>query len=144
MYIYIRSMSEAQSKVYDILTASSDQIIRHIAKIMLYPDSPYVDHWMHEIWSFLFRVDKLKGKNKWPKASFIQKSLSTHNDTIEVYIPLAIDDEDEATPTVDISTSELLQAVQSYIEWISLELSAHGYVRQNEVKEKLFEICNLN
>ena len=142
MYIYIRSMSEAQSKVYDKLSAASDQILLHIAKLMLFPDSAYTDHWMHEIWAFLSRVEKLKGKNKWPKASFIRKSLSTHNDMIEVYIPLAADDEEDLEP-VDLTARELLQAVESYIDWISAELSTYGYVQQSAVKRKLSEVCNL-
>ena len=140
MYIYIRSMSEAQSKIYDKLSSVANQIDMHIIKILLYPESPYVDHWMHEVWSFLNIVGKLKGSNKYPKSAFIKKSLSIYNDMIDALIQLVWDSESELTPA-DVPLSCIKHCLEDYQNWISSELSSHGFVKQSDVKSKLTEIC---
>ena len=142
MYIYIRSMSEKQSEIYRKLTSASDQINLHIVKLLMFPNCSYVDHWMHEIWSFLFKVDKLKSNNKWPKQSFIKNALAVHNDIINTYIVIAPDEEENLDPK-EVSISYALQCIEEYQDWISEKLSSEGVVRQVEVKSKLREICNL-
>lgn len=142
MYIYIRAMSEAQSKIYDKISSVANQIDMHIMKILFYPDSEYVDHWMHEIWSFLSMVGKLKGSNKYPKASFIKKSLAVYNDMIDVMMELVLDEESDLAP-LDVTPQEIKQCLNEYQNWLASELSAHGAVRQSDVKSKLKEICNV-
>lgn len=142
MYIYIRSMSEAQSKIYDKVTAAASQIDMHIIKILSFPNSPYVDHWMHEIWAFLNLVGKLKGSNKFPKAVFIKRALSVYNDMLDSIIDIAQDDESGLIP-IDVSLDEVKRCVTEYQSWLASELSAHGGVKQSDVKAKLKEICNI-
>lgn len=142
MFIYIKSMSEAQSRIYDNLTAVSKQIDMHIIRLLLYPDSKYVDHWMHEVWSFLFDIDTLKRKNTYPKASFIKKALSTHNDILGNYVKIVKSLESELTPQrIDLATVEY--CVEEYQDWIAEQLSKYGYVEQKDVKEVLQDICDL-
>lgn len=142
MYIYIRSMSEAQTEIYRDIRNASDQITMHILKLLLYPTSSYVDHWMHEIWSFLYIVKKLKGKNKWPEADFIKKAMSTGNDIIPQFMAVVMDEESELEPTW-IDPDDALACIEAYQDWIAFELSSYGVVRQSDVKAKLKEICNL-
>lgn len=142
MYIYIRSMSEAQTEIYRDIRDASDQITMHLLKILMFPSSTYVDHWMHEVWSFLFKVKRLKGKNRWPKASFIKKAMSTSNDMLPQLMYVVADLESESDP-IWISDSEALRCVEAYQDWLASELSAHGAVRQSDVKSKLKEICNV-
>ena len=142
MYIYIRSMSETQQEVRRNIVAASNRINLHIAKILLFSDSQNVDHWMHEIWSFLYKVDKLKGKNKWPKVSFIKEALAVHNDNLEGTLEIAVDLEDGLTPS-HVSLRTLQECIEKYQDWLSSELSTYGYVVQKDVKEQLRKICNL-
>lgn len=139
MYIYIRSMSEAQTEIYRDISNAADQINLHILKILMFPNSPYTDHWMHEIWSFLFRVKKLKGKNSWPKSSFIKKALSTVNDMIPQYMIIAADEEENLEPS-EVDPNHALSCIEKYQDWISEELSKNGVVKQSDVKAKLKEL----
>ena len=108
----------------------------------MFPDSGYADHWMHEIWAFLFRVKKLKGKNKFPKIDFIKKAMSTSNDMIPELMTAVLDLEPELEPTW-VDSDAALACIESYQNWLASELSAHGFVRQAAVKAKLKEICNV-
>lgn len=140
MYIYIRSMSEAQTEIYRDIKNASDQINIHILKILMYPSSENVDHWMHEIWSFLYIVKRLKSSKKWPKASFIKKALSTGNDMMPQYISIVLDEEDNLEPTW-IRPEDALMCVEMYQDWLASQLSSNGVVKQSDVKAKLREIC---
>ena len=141
MYIYIKSMSEHQSEIYRNLTSVSRQINLHIIKILLYPNCEYVDHWMHEIWSFLFDVDKQRNTKKWPKESFLKKSLSTHNDLIEQYVDIVIDEESFLEPR-ELDYNEIKRCIEDYYSWVAEELSKNGRIRQSETKTKLKEILD--
>lgn len=136
MKIYIRSMSEYQSKIYDNLVSASNQVNMHLIRLLLYPDSRFVDHWMHEIWSFLYRVDKLKGINKYPKAKFIRNALAVHNDTVENYIAVVKDLESELEPA-DVNIEDVIKLIEQYQAWIAEQLSKQGVVLQNDVKHAL-------
>ena len=142
MYIYIKSMSEAQTEIYRDIRDASDQVVLHILKILMFPDSKYVDHWMHEIWGFLFRVKKLKGKNRFPKPDFIKKAMSTSNDMIPELMSVVLDLESELEPTW-VDSDVALECIEAYQNWLASELSAHGVVNQSAVKAKLKEICNV-
>lgn len=139
MYIYISAMSKAQSKVYDQISAASEQIDIHIAKIMLYPDAPYVDHWMHEIWSFLPGISRLKGTNRLPKPSLIRRALREENDSLNRFLLIAEYDEDKLEPH-DITLQEYTRVVESYQDWVCQILSTSEAIRQVDVKAKLNEL----
>ena len=83
MYIYIRAMSEHQSKIYDNITSKVGQIDRHIIRLCLYPHATQVNHWKTEVMSFLCDIDKQKNTKKYPKKSFILKALQVKNDMID-------------------------------------------------------------
>lgn len=71
MFGYIKGMSEEQKNIARKLKDCSWEIDRHIIKLLFLPDCQESNHWKREIARFLSAVDKLKGKNKWPKSSFI-------------------------------------------------------------------------
>lgn len=139
MYLYISGMSKSQARVYDSISAASEQINIHIAKIMLFPDSEYVDHWMHEIWSFLPRISRLKGTNKLPKPSMIKRALTEENDALNSYLLIAEDLEDELEPC-DVTLQEYTNVVEAYQAWLCQILSTSEQVRQVDVKAKLNEL----
>lgn len=139
MYIYIRSMSEAQSKIYDKLTDQSWKIDEHIIKLLLLPDCQEANHWKREIVRFVDHIDKLKGKNKYPDAKFIRKCLSTHNDMIDAILRQVSSNLHESNQR-NISTDAALFAVEAYQNWLSNTLSQHGVIYYDEAYQVLDEI----
>lgn len=139
MKIQVTAMSKSQSRMHDSIANASEQINLHIAKLMLFPESPYVDHWMHEIWSFMPRIGTLKSTGKLPKSEFIKKVMSEDNDILSAYLVNAADDEDQLDP-VNVSVTAYTAVLTAYQDWLSKELSANGLVRQQDVKDKLAEL----
>lgn len=142
MYRYISAMSKPKSRMHDSIANASEQINLHIAKLMLFPNSPYTDHWMHETWAFLSKVGTLKNTGKFPKSAFIKKALSEDNDILNAYLVNAEDDEPELIP-VDVTLDEYRKVVTQYQDWISEVLSKTGLVRQVDAKAKLKELTSL-
>lgn len=138
MYIYIRSMSEAQNKIYDKLTDASDNIVEHIVKLILYPNAQEVNHWKREIFSFLWKVDKLKGKNKYPSEKFIYNALSTHTDNLGVYLDVIQDEYSDTPQSISVETAE--RCVDEYMKWVASNLSVTGGLKSKEVYAKLDSI----
>ncbi len=141
MRIYIRAMSEDRRNIQSELKSHSEQLDEHIIRLMLYPNSDYVSHWKQEIWNLLHKVDKLKGKHQFPKASFIYDAISTHNDMIKEFRELVEDIESELTP-VDVSTERIIQVLETYQRWVAEMLSVRGIVRRSEVYAKLDELIH--
>lgn len=139
MKIYIFAMSEYQKEIYRKLTSASEQIDEHIIRLLLFPNCRYQEHWKDEIYAFLSRIERLKGKNKWPKAKFIKEALEVHNDILQSYIYFVTDVESQFTP-VNVELDVIESAINEYQDWISEELSKNGYVRLSEVHTKLDEI----
>ena len=139
MYLYIRGMSDYLDHIRDKISDRSVQIDQHIIRLLLYPNSSYCDHWMHEIWAFLHDVDKVKGKNKFPKSKMIYDALATHNDILDNYVTIVKDIEHKLTPE-DVSLDTIASVIVQYQFWLSKKLSTAGVVTIAEVKSKLKEI----
>ena len=139
MYIYIRAMSESQSRIYEHLTSVSRPIMQHIIRLCLFPADKNVNHWKKEIMSFLYDIDKLKGKNRWPSAKFIKTALSTHLDNLSAHINYVVDIESELTPE-RVDEDHIRHAIESYFSWISDQLSKQGSVRAAEIYNQLNEL----
>ena len=141
MYIYIRSMSEAQSRIYDKLTEISWKIDEHIVKLLLLPDCQEANRWKREIARFLDHIDKLKGKNKYPDAKFIKKCLSTHNDAIDALLYGVSGNLSETNQRL-ISEEDVLAALETYQNWLAVELSEHGAIRYFDAYQVLDDIVD--
>ena len=139
MHIHIRAMSESQSKIYDHLTSVSRPILQHLIKLLIFPQNPNESHWKREVMSFLYDVDKLKGKNRWPSSKFIFKALTTHLDNIQAHVDYVKDTESEYDP-VELPTNILISAVSEYFQWIADKLSTYGGVRAADIYNKIDEI----
>ena len=139
MYIYIRAMSDEQREIHRDIKSKAAQINQHIIRLALYPKCEYVDHWKHEIWTFLHYVNKLKGRNKLPKPRFIKDALSVSNDMTYGFIRLVEEMESELSPS-NMSIKEIDKFINEYQDWLSVMLSANGIVLQKEVKDKLTEL----
>lgn len=139
MRIYIKAMSMELQAVKDELTSKSKPMVKHLIKVLLYPNCYPYNHWKGEIYDSINDVDRLKGKNKWPKQTQIFKWISVHNDMIETYIPVIEEDEAEFTPR-DISVAEIEDAIVQYQSWLASELSAEGVILRSAAYAKIDEI----
>ena len=141
MYIYIRSMSEAQSKIYDKLTDASWRVDQHIVKLLLLPDCQEANHWKREIARFIDHTSKLQRTNKWPTAKFIKKCLSTHNDMVDVLLRQVSNSLKEANKRT-ISEEDVLRALNAYQDWLASQLSARGAIDYDDAYEVLDRIVD--
>lgn len=131
MFRMILGMSEYLKEIRRDLTPRGKQVLRHIIKLVLYPDVQEYEHWKKEIFNFISDVDKVKGKNKWPDAKFIYESISTQNDMIDVIIKQIKLMESEYTPR-DVDDATVLKAVESYQNWLAASLSKQGAIDPND------------
>ena len=135
MYILARSRNKKDIRHY--LQDRADKVFVHICKIILYPESPYVDHWEHEIYAFISNIQKLKGSNKLPSKSFIQNILLQELDNmIDIYMKQAIADEADAD-FADVDESYANEICKQYVIWLSEKLSTDGFVSNQDVKAEL-------
>ena len=134
MKLYIRAMSEYQKEIRRELSAKGKQVLRHLICVILYPDALEYNHWKDEIVGFIEDVDKVKGKNKWPKSKFIKDSISVQNDMIDAVIRQVNLKEREYTPRA-VSTEEVLRGVEKYQDWLATELSANGIIDPYEAED---------
>lgn len=140
LYMYILAMSRNKKDIKYYLQDRADKVFVHICKILLYPKSPYVGHWEHEIYAFISNIQKLKGSNKLPSKSFIQNILLQELDSmIGIYMKQAIADEDDADFT-DVDESYANKICEQYVIWLAEKLSTDGFVSNKDVKAKLHEL----
>ena len=131
MYRYIKAMSEERRTIHNRLVDRSDVINEHIIKLLLFPDSSDRDHWKQEIVNALPRIQKMKGTNKFPSASFIQEGLSTFNDSVSSYIRTIEDDYRTLSP-VPVGQRDIVRALQWYQSYLAKELSKNGSILRTE------------
>lgn len=133
---YISSSAYSRNRVERAITHDSEHLNDHLAKLVLFPDSEYVDHWMGEIHAFLPRVPKLKSSNKFPNSEYIYELLSEEDDNIEAIRETVLDLEYELTP-VDADNDTILEVMDNYHHWVADRLSSIGRVTRSEVYEFL-------
>lgn len=138
MYIYIKSMSESQSKIYDRLTSNIDELDAHLIKVALYRNSENLHHWIQEIYSFVHDVHKLKGKNKLPSKKFLLNALSINEDRIEFMILGIMEDYSD----VSYDLEKIQRFVHSYHDWLAEELSTKSIVSKTSVSSVILKLIN--
>ena len=135
-------MSEYQKEIRRELAAKGKQVLRHVIRLVLYPDSQEnYNHWKQEIVAFISDVDKVKGKNKWPNKEFIKEAISTQNDMIDAVIRQVKLQENELRPR-NVDSSVVLNAVEEYQDWLAGTLSRDGIIDPYEAFDVLDEIVD--
>lgn len=134
MKIYIRAMSEYDRDIRRQLVDNSKQVYQHLIKIILYPDSEYVNGWKQEIWSFIHDVDRTKRNKKFPSYKFILNALSTNLDILDNYkkIVLMKMKNSDIVPK-NVPDSEISSIITKYAEWLASNLSQSGLVLDDDV-----------
>ena len=142
MFRMILGMSEQQKEIGRELSAKAKPLLRHLIKVMLYPDAQEYSHWKSEITEFINDVDKVKGSNKWPKAGFIKQSISKQNDMIDAVIKQVKMQERDLVPQ-PLTESEVLSGVQMYQDWLASHLSSEGIIDPYEASTVIDKIVDL-
>ena len=108
----IYAMSRKKSDIAAYIEEGTQEIILHLIKLYMYPESNNVHHWRREVANFLNNVPRMKGSNKYPSAQFILKnSWSVNADKFEVWYNIVRDD--YGPSKYDINTFILKETVYS-------------------------------
>lgn len=139
MKIYIRAMADSPKEIATHLKNISWEIDEHIIKLLILPNCREANHWKREVARFLSRIDKLKSKNKWPKASFIRDNLAVHNDMIDELVYQVWNNLSEDNKRY-LKIGTIKQCIEVYQSWIATELSKNGAIEYVKIYDKLDEI----
>lgn len=132
-------MSVNRQVLENQLFSAALPLTEHLAKIYVFPDLEYRNHWMKEVWSFVHSVPKLKSSNKFPEASFIFEALSGYADVSYNTIEVICDEYSQHTPK-RVDGDELEGMIIEYLTWLADQLSESGKVCSSDVYIKLEEI----
>lgn len=145
MKIYINAMAEQKKEIERSLSPKTDMIIEYMLYLCLTPNCTTVSHWMDEIYSFISKIDKLKGKNRFPSARMIYEwTYSKKQDLVKDtrWLSAMIEDaKDKENITDDFDVQDVMNDLDAmcrfYFQWLSEELASVGAVSRKSVREKL-------
>lgn len=139
MFRIVIGMSDELKNVRDKIRDAAGMMDMHLVKLALFPDCEAVNHWRSEVASFLWRVPKVKGSNKFPKVQLIMDGLSVFEDTVLEEIQHVTKKYKNLTPA-DINPIKLRNMIREYHLWLANELHSYGSVDLDEIEEKLKEL----
>jgi hypothetical protein len=151
MLRYIYGFADTPKEIERSLMDKAGNIIDHLLYIILAPNTSTVNHWAHEIYAFISRVPKLKGKNKYPSAEQLYawtylkwRDSFIDNDTTMLRIIQAAQQEENIPGDfdIDIVRNNLDYACTEYFTWLCVELSANGRITPDIAKTEISEIIN--
>lgn len=145
MKIYINAMAEQKKEIERSLSPKTDMIIEHMLYLCLAPNCTTVSHWMDDIYSFISKIDKLKGKNRFPSARMIYEwTYSKKQDLVKDtrWLSVMIEDaKDKENITDDFDVQDVMNDLDAmcmfYFQWLSEELASVGAVSRKSVHQKL-------
>lgn len=142
MKIYIRCMGKSRKDIIEDLDSKSIPLIEHLIKIILYQRRGNLTHWIDEVFGFIPRVDKLKGKNKFPDAKTIYHAMWDMNqlnlDRTVKYVERICKDYEPYT----ISIQDIESFVTSYLKWLAIELSEYGRVYPSDCEDVIRDLLS--
>ena len=138
--------ADKRKDIFLDLRSKTNLLIEHMLKIYFFPDSPYLDHWEEEVYSFYLDVPKQKN-NKFPKEDFIYHTIfgSKYEDGFtlprkkETIKRLKSKYPNYNEPTMD-DFDNAIEFINEYVHWLSKELSKKGETYEDEVKSKIKEL----
>lgn len=150
MRLFVTELADSKKDLERSLKPITDNIIWHLFKLYLMPDNINRNHWKREIASFLNKVSKLTGSNKYPTAK--QLYVWTYNkwwdvitDTsyMKVMVSNILDeytDIEEIRKTYPQICEEFNFICESYFKWLCEELSGLGIVARVDIYNKIDEL----
>ena len=149
MIIKFNEYAYKRRQIEDRLYESTDKIIEHLIKLYLMPTHESANHWKREIYSFLNKVDKLKGSNKRPTQSQIYTwTFGNKEDTIDNYFvrgmldTINYDYNENIKINLNKFRTDIIDICKSYFMWLAKELSVKGIITPQQVYIKLERIFN--
>lgn len=144
--IYLTELADSKQQIRNDIVHEENNIIEHLLKCFLYKNSTGdYNHWKKEIYSFLNRIPKLRGSNKFPSHNILKKfTIDRFGDVLKDWIPhdiraMVVD----GYPKIeDYNIEELYNAIIDYYEWLIKELSSNGKVENIQVYNKIDELTN--
>lgn len=132
-------MGIAKKALEGQLISISGELIEHLVKLYMFPDTEYTEHWRAEVYNFLHKSPKLKGTNKPPKAEFIYSCISGYIDEIDEIMQVIATDCTECYQT-RFDSYEAEQLINDYLLWLSMRLSESAVLSSSEIFTKLEEL----
>lgn len=133
---YIYAMSKSRRDVGADLEQGCDELIMHLIKLRIYPDSQECNHWRKEVAEKLHRVDSFKGSHKLPSVQFIlHNTYFVHASRITHYIDIVKKDYEYNVTSCSIDV--LLDDIRDYFEWLANQLAETGRVAYTDIIEHL-------
>lgn len=139
MFRIVIGMSDDLKSIRDKIRDQTDQLVEHLIKLALFPECDSIDHWRAEVYSFLNKVPRIKGKNSWPKYKLIREPLSIYEDMVDELVDHVKKDYKNLSP-VPINPIKLQNMITAYNNWLASELSQRGRVDSDDVFAKLEEL----
>lgn len=135
--ILLVELAKRLDKIGDRLSARSNPVLMHLLKVYYHPTVRTVNHWKGEIADFLYDIEPVKGKNRYPKKSFIFNKLWTEiSDTFDRNHPVNVDKlnrkyEDQFGRIYLNKGARYF--CEDYMLWLAERLSENGIVTDQEV-----------
>lgn len=133
-------MSEDKAKLGSKIDNVTWILDEHLVKCLIYQNKTNtLNHWQHEIYSFLPRVPKLKGSNKYPSEKFLYNcTINIYSDALMDYLNSHVVNVQDKYGKVDnINKQGLYDCIIAYYKWLIPILSKNGAVTEPEVRAEI-------
>ena len=144
--IYLTEMSIKRKYLLEDLRIATNRINEHLLKCLLIQnETNNLNHWSKEIYSFLFRVPKLKNDKGFPDEKTLSEgTLDYINDSLPQQIDVMIKsiNSDENTNIIEYNKQAIYDCIIDYYKWLIPILSKEGIVELDAVKQKINELIN--
>jgi hypothetical protein len=134
----ILAMSGKRSDIACSIESMTCEVIMHLMKIYLYPNSRDVNKWKGEVYNFFYSIPKFKHNNKFPSADFIfNNTYDKNTDCLQIWWE---DVQEEYGEVEDADFVDFCLIAKEYYRWLSDILSERGRVTRPKVYDKLREL----
>ena len=141
VYKYIRSFSASKKDILSRIDDVARPILEHLAKIYLMSDSGSFNHWVSEIYGFLNKCSKLKGRNRYPSKKDLLQILY-YNEV--PYLKYTFEGIRKDYNTMYQGNYNQYQIICfQYLDWLSDMLSKYGRVYFSDVQDKIVEVLDV-
>lgn len=142
MKIYIKCMSKSKKDIWADLDDKASPLVEHLIKIILFQHRGNLKHWCDELGGFIHKVSTFKHNNKFPDYNFIYHSIWDNESKV---LDITVDNVkflNQPYKPYDISISDIRSFCESYISWLSKELSNTGRVYVSQCRDKALDLLS--
>lgn len=150
MRLFVTEFADSKREMERELKSKTSQIIQHLFKLYLMPNSINRDYRKKEIANFLSDVPKLNGRNKFPTSKQLYNwtykkwcDVITDIPYMKVMVKDVLDEYtnmNEIRKTYKQICEEFNSICETYFRWLSTELSKVGKVARTDIYNKIDEL----